>query len=590
MFKQLFALFLVIKMALTGGFHVPQQVQTDNQLKIEIKLLQDRADALESELRLNQSDASTVNRLGASLDIPTPIALFETSLANRISSTATSFTLTSATDKDGNTLASSTYGFIIDEGTASEEFVLADCTSTTCSNVTRGLSVRFGTTTVSALQKEHRRGASVKITDGPQLLIISNMLTGVQFFPNLLTYKSSVPNCIFNDDICDKGYIDTLTVAGGSAAATDTLGFIETAYPFELASQTWHSTSFTLANGRIAIPSNLTNIGYGPWATTSVIATDIGRGGKINPNNVATGTLDAYSWGGVATFTNQLIVPRPASTTFGWFAISPSVTDAYALDFQPVPVLFAGMNFSFVAAATNTDVSTLNPNGLGAAPLRRDRNADLFTNDIIPGNIYNTVYDGANFILQNPSVNTLASSSISRLIISGGDSDPHDFFSMTVPGGTLGARNGIRIKAVISNFGLENDATVDMAIFQLIYGGVTIASTTIKNDTAGAADISALTGTIEAQIFADRPLNEQGDLKINVNGSTFAGNNFNSTTTLAFVPATPSTTTFAGSTVSVGTANINNLANQTLILRVQMGGAQAANSMNITDITAEYLH
>lgn len=131
-------------------------------------------------------------QLAGTFQTPDVRALFETTLASRITNTATSFTLTSATDFDGNTLASSTYGFIIDEGTASEEMVLADCTATACTNATRGLSARTGTTTVSALQKEHRRGASVKITDAPSVVFAVNAFKGRQNLENLLTYNSAL--------------------------------------------------------------------------------------------------------------------------------------------------------------------------------------------------------------------------------------------------------------------------------------------------------------------------------------------------------------------------------------------------------------
>lgn len=120
------------------------------------------------------------------------IALFETTLASRITDTATTLTLTSATDKDGNTLASSTYGLIIDEGTAVEELVLADCTATACTNLTRGLSVRTGTTTVAALKQEHRRGASVKITDAPSLIFATNVFRGRQNIERVMNYDTDL--------------------------------------------------------------------------------------------------------------------------------------------------------------------------------------------------------------------------------------------------------------------------------------------------------------------------------------------------------------------------------------------------------------
>lgn len=129
---------------------------------------------------------------GGSTQASDVIALFTTSLASKITSTQTTLTLTSALDKDGTALASSTYGFIIDEGTATEELILADCTSTACTNLTRGLSVRTGTTTVSALRYEHRRGAEIKITDAPSLIFATNVFRGKQNIENAMTYNTAV--------------------------------------------------------------------------------------------------------------------------------------------------------------------------------------------------------------------------------------------------------------------------------------------------------------------------------------------------------------------------------------------------------------
>ena len=142
----------------------------------------DLANAISKEMQ--------TENLGATNALPTSVALFETSLATSITSTATTMTLTSATDKAGTALASSTYAFILDEGTASEEMVIGDCTGTDCRNLVRGVSVLTGTTTVSSLRFAHRRGASVKITDGPQLLILSNVINGIQSVPNTLFYAN----------------------------------------------------------------------------------------------------------------------------------------------------------------------------------------------------------------------------------------------------------------------------------------------------------------------------------------------------------------------------------------------------------------
>lgn len=199
----------------------------------------------------------TEDNLGASLDIPTPIALFETSLASSITKTDTSMTLVSATDKDGNTLASSTYAFIIDEGTASEEFVIADCTGTACINMTRGVSVLTGTSSVTSLKKTHYRGASVKITDGPQLLILSRILNGIANVPNKLEYKSTVTIGAGdnNKTLITKEYADNLTNAGVATATETVFGGGKLATQTEMASSTYSADNPRLLYSRYATSS-----------------------------------------------------------------------------------------------------------------------------------------------------------------------------------------------------------------------------------------------------------------------------------------------------------------------------------------------
>jgi len=151
--------------------------------------------------------------IGASETIPVTVAFFETTLASAITSAATTFTLTSATDADGNALASSTYAFVIDEGNSNEEIVLADCTATACTNAIRGVSVLTGTSSVTALQKAHRRGASIKITDAPILMILSRIINGEGDFPNVVRYDGGetfsttsnvmVPATWVNSNFCD---------------------------------------------------------------------------------------------------------------------------------------------------------------------------------------------------------------------------------------------------------------------------------------------------------------------------------------------------------------------------------------------------
>lgn len=166
--------------------------------------------------------------------VPTVVALFESSLSQGVTTTATSMTLERGTDKAGTTL-SGTYGFIIDEGSSNEEFVLCTAAGTALSGCTRGLSVVDGKTAVTALQKVHRRGATVKITDFPQLAILSRIVNGTEYFPNLLRYETN-PNFsgASSASLATVGYIASVSYAGTVDASTTAKGIVEAATTAEI--------------------------------------------------------------------------------------------------------------------------------------------------------------------------------------------------------------------------------------------------------------------------------------------------------------------------------------------------------------------
>ncbi len=260
---------------------------------------------------------SNLSTLGASLAIESPVALFETSLANPISSSASTMTLNSATTKDGSTLASSTYSFIIDEGTTNEEFVKADCTSTACTNMSRGLSVLTGTTTVSALQKAHRRGASVKITDGPLLLNLTRIINGYGKLPNRITYDGVASSTFTQYDLIDKDYADGLSYAGAPNGSQTVKGIFEAATGAEAAAGTiLGATGAELTlTGRISTSTC-------DSAANSVIVSALSTG------KIAAGCIDltaTYTWTGAHIFSSTVTFNATTTATaptigFGTFA------------------------------------------------------------------------------------------------------------------------------------------------------------------------------------------------------------------------------------------------------------------------------
>ena len=298
-----------ITMFLSGVFSAPPE-------KINLEPYAKKSDiaSVQNDIfKLQDTVTKQSQKLGATNAVPSVVALFETSLASAISSSAASMTLTSATDITGTALASSTYGFIIDEGTASQELVLADCTGTACTNITRGISVITGTTTVAALQKSHRRGASVKITDGPQLMILSRIINGIGTFPNKLAYTST-PTLSNALDIVYKGYADAIANQGAATSTESVGGISELATALEQASSTYLGVDRPLVlNTRYATdtPQYGCAVGYTGTAGAgcSVIAS---LSGKIKQAWI--NLTETYSWTGLHTFSSGIL--STASSTF----------------------------------------------------------------------------------------------------------------------------------------------------------------------------------------------------------------------------------------------------------------------------------
>lgn len=109
--------------------------------------------------------------------LPKVLANFTTSLASKITSSATSMTLSRSTDPDGTTLAGQ-YIVTVDEGTSAEEHMLVTLAGATATIDTRGLSKVDMSTSVSGNKFAHDRGAEVKITNAVLVRVI-NELNGV---------------------------------------------------------------------------------------------------------------------------------------------------------------------------------------------------------------------------------------------------------------------------------------------------------------------------------------------------------------------------------------------------------------------------
>lgn len=152
------------------------------------------------------------------------VADFSTSLATKVAVGGTSATLQSATDSDGNALSAGQYIFTIDGDSSLKEYWLCDVSSTAVTNI-QNIS-RQGTLSSGSV-REHRIGASVKITNFAHIKFINDLLDGTTGFdtgtkigyagdPSLNvgdTYKFSTID-----------YVNGVAIAGGADASTSVKG------------------------------------------------------------------------------------------------------------------------------------------------------------------------------------------------------------------------------------------------------------------------------------------------------------------------------------------------------------------------------
>ena len=305
--------------------------------------------------------------------IPKTAANFVTSIVSKVSSTDPSMSIVSNLDAAGNALAD-TFAFTIDEGTVAEENMIGTVSGMTVTSITRGLDPQDGQTRRAALQFEHRRGATVKITDHPALTIAARIINGVDTFPNKLSYASH-PAIGGAQDIPDKQYVDGVAIAGSPLASNILLGI-----------------------SYISVP-----------AVNPLIPISLGQNDSRVPtqgeNDAQVGDNTDIAVGSGNKFVTQTGLQNGAEK----YAVSTGSANAYVVTLSPAPnTLHAGKEIIFNPAFTNTGSATLNVNGLGAKAIYKvggGVESLLVAGDILNGVLCIVVYDGGEFIMQSPSAN-----------------------------------------------------------------------------------------------------------------------------------------------------------------------------------------
>ena len=146
------------------------------------------------------------------------IADFNTTLALKVVAGDTTATLTSATDDDGVALPTGTYGFTIDRGNSSKEYITCTLTSTALTNV-KTVSRASGAET-TGFARGHRKGAEVIISDYVAIKSIQDVLE---------SGYASAPTISTTNQLATKGYADALSYVGAPDASTTAKGIVEMA-------------------------------------------------------------------------------------------------------------------------------------------------------------------------------------------------------------------------------------------------------------------------------------------------------------------------------------------------------------------------
>lgn len=185
--------------------------------------------------------------------IPRVIADLELQLATALSAGGESFTLSSATDDDGEAIPAGVYVFSVDSGTSNKEYLLGQVNGTAVTAV-KSVS-RQGVQTTGAA-RAHRVGAPIILTNFAALQLVSDTLRGAVDLDGAtpLAYDAE-PTLGNREELATVGYVlDNIT--GGTVAfdaqtisgnAGETISAGDLVY-FKTSDQEWYKTDADTAD------------------------------------------------------------------------------------------------------------------------------------------------------------------------------------------------------------------------------------------------------------------------------------------------------------------------------------------------------
>lgn len=287
----------------------------DEPVEPNLEPIQQDIVALDGRLRVVEGETA---QFGA-ISIPDAPYLLQTSLAEPISTVATSMTLNNGTVRGGSILTGYQC-FTVDGGKVETEYICGTASGTAITALVRGIDPLNPTATSSAAIYAHRRGADVRTTDFPIVQILKRLNNGQDGFPSPLKYDSSVSTSTLasNDNyLVNYALLAATALQGAPTATTSVPGVVQIGTatqigasvgmtglytlvpPGSLFSSTFRSAttvpvtnaSGKLAQGFLNLAEPFTFTATTTMATTSIASLILNGATFSFPTNNATGTL-----------------------------------------------------------------------------------------------------------------------------------------------------------------------------------------------------------------------------------------------------------------------------------------------------------
>lgn len=281
--------------------------------------------------------------------------------------------------------------------------------------------------TTTGTGKQHSAGAIVVFSNNPQMyarfaaLENTQTISGTWTFDDNDTFRPRLDadtDTAVSTAFVTLGQLSRQAISGASNASETVKGISELATAIEQASSTSAGSTAALLVTR-ALYSTSSPIGKGcdGTATVGALCSVIARNdGKIHPNFIATSSTDLYNFGGVITFTNNVI----ATAKIGIGTTSPYSPLSVATGL--FPAVFDTIYATSTASGNATSTFAGNVRVIGNATTTNLFVSNVCTNCATNGyeQVTNT---GAGPTTGGTSATVTATCSTGKKVISGGGSD-----------------------------------------------------------------------------------------------------------------------------------------------------------------------